>query len=323
MSKKALICGISGQDGAYLAASLLNRGYQVIGTSRDAQTNSFNSLKRLGIKEKIKLTSMATNDFISILQTLEENKPDEFYHLSGQSSVGLSYEQPVETLESISTSALYILEAIRHVDKNIKLYLAGSSECFGDSQGTSANESTPFRPKSPYAIAKTTAFWLAKNYREAYGLFSCTGILFNHESPLRPERFVTQKIVKAACRIASGGNEKLKLGNISIIRDWGWAPEYVEAMYLMLQEKSPTDYVIATGESNSLGDYTESVFEHLNLDWKDHVILDSNLHRPSELIISRGNPARANELLSWCATSKMKNVTLKMVQEELLVQKSM
>jgi GDPmannose 4,6-dehydratase len=317
MKKKALICGISGQDGSYLAENLINRGYEVIGTSRDAEVNTFGNLKNLGIQENIKAVSMRPTEFVSILKTIEACKPDEIYHLSGQSSVGLSYDQPVETLESISTSALYMLEAIRYINKNIKIYLAGSSECFGDNKDIPANESTPLQPKSPYAVGKATAFWLAKNYRDAYGIFACTGILFNHESPLRPERFVTQKIVKVACRIALGSKEKLKLGNLCIVRDWGWAPEYVVAMHLMLQQSSPDDYVIATGESNTLGDFVESVFAHLNLDWKEHVVLDSNLLRPNELNESRADPAKANKLLSWSAKTKMREVTFKMVQGEL------
>jgi GDPmannose 4,6-dehydratase len=312
-----LICGISGQDGSYLAQYLLNQGYEVIGTSRDAELNSFSNLIKLGIKERVKKVSMRPNEFISVLKTVETYKPDEVYHMSGQSSVGLSYEQPVETLESISTSTLYLLDAIRYTNKNIKIYLAGSGECFGDNENYAANESTPFQPKSPYAVAKTTAFWLAKNYRDAYGIFACTGILFNHESPLRPERFVTQKIVKAACRIAFGSKEKLSLGNVKIIRDWGWAPEYVVAMNLMLLQGSPQDYVIATGESNTLGDFVESVFASVNLDWKEHILIDQNLLRPNELIVSRADPAKANKLLFWSAKSKMNAVTSNMVKAEL------
>ncbi len=227
---KALICGISGQDGAYLAQLLLSKGYSVCGTSRDAQISSFQNLMGLGIREQVKLESMALTDFRSVLQILTKIDPDEVYNLAGQSSVGLSFEQPVETLESVATGTLNLLEAIRFLGKPIKLYNAGSSECFGDLGEDTADETTPFRPRSPYGVAKATAFWQVANYREAYGLFACSGILFNHESPLRPERFVTQKIVSTACRIAAGSLEKLFLGNMSIQRDWGWAPEYVEAM---------------------------------------------------------------------------------------------
>src|SRR5882724_6356247 len=242
--KKALICGVSGQDGAYLAQLLLTKGYEVYGTSRDASARSFGGLVSLGIAEKVKLHSMALNDFHSVMCVLREVNPDEIYNLAGQTSVGLSFEQPVETIESVLIGTLNILEAIRFQTKSIRFYNAGSSECFGDLSDSIADENTPFCPRSPYAIAKSAAIWEVANYREAYGLHACSGILFNHESPLRPERFVTKKIVAAACRIANGGNERLNLGNIAIERDWGWAPEYVEAMWLMIQQEAPDDYVI-------------------------------------------------------------------------------
>lgn len=202
--KTALICGISGQDGAYLARLLLDQGYRVVGTSRDAQTANFGNLDRLGIRARVAVASMVLTDFRSTLQTLAKIAPDELYNLAGQTSVGLSFEQPVETLESIATGTLNLLEAIRFLERPIRLYNAGSSECFGDTGGVAATEDTPFRPRSPYAVAKATAHWEVANYREAYGLFACSGILFNHESPLRPERFVTRKIIAAAGRIARG-----------------------------------------------------------------------------------------------------------------------
>ncbi|MEH2374728.1 GDP-mannose 4,6-dehydratase [Nostoc sp.] len=312
--KKALICEISGQDGAYLAQLLLNQGYTICGTSRDAQISSFKNLLHLAIRDQIKLESMALNDFRSVLQVLTKIQPDEIYNLAGQSSVGLSFEQPVETLESITTGTLNLLEAIRFLGMPIKLYNAGSSECFGDTGQTAADETTPFRPRSPYAVAKAAAFWEVANYREAYGLFACSGILFNHESPLRPERFVTQKIVAAACRIAQGSNEKLYLGNIQIQRDWGWAPEYVEAMYLMLQQEQPDDYVIATGESSSLEEFVAAAFASVDLDWREHVVIDNSLLRPTDLAVGRGNPAKANNKLGWQAKYKMKDVVRMMVE---------
>jgi len=228
LKKVALITGISGQDGTYLAQLLLQKGYTVFGTARDAQMNSFNNLRKLGILEDIHLESMSLTDFRSVLQVLSKVKPSELYNLAGQSSVGLSFQQPVETLESVSVGTLNLLEAIRFTEQPIRFYNAGSSECFGDTGGIPADENTPFRPRSPYAVAKSAAFWEVANYREAYGLYACSGILFNHESPLRPERFVTRKIVASACRIANGSAEKLQLGNIAICRDWGWAPEYVD-----------------------------------------------------------------------------------------------
>jgi GDPmannose 4,6-dehydratase len=312
--KTALISGISGQDGAYLADLLLKQGYSVYGTSRDAQMSSFGNLSRLRIREKIKLESMILTDFRSVLQTLTKIQPDEVYNLAGQSSVGLSFEQPVETLESIATGTLNLLEAIRFTGAKIKLYNASSSESFGDTKGLPADENTPFHPRSPYAVAKSTAFWEVANYREAYGLFACSGILFNHESPLRPERFVTQKIVKAAVDIAAGKQEKLYLGDISIQRDWGWAPEYVEAMYLMLQQEEPDDYVIATGETYALESFIETAFSCVGLDWKTCVKSDSNLLRPTDIAVGRGNPSKAEQKLGWKAEYKMPDVVRMMIE---------
>ncbi|MBO0351789.1 GDP-mannose 4,6-dehydratase [Phormidium pseudopriestleyi FRX01] len=312
--KKALICGISGQDGAYLAQLLLSKGYTVCGTSRDAQMSSFRNLTRLGIREQVKLESMSLTDFRSVLQILTKIEPDEVYNLAGQSSVGLSFEQPVETLESIATGTLNLLEAIRFTGKTIKFYNAGSSECFGDTGDRAADETTPFRPRSPYAVAKSTAFWEVANYREAYGLFACSGILYNHESPLRPERFVTQKIIAAACRIAGGSREKVNLGNISVQRDWGYAPEYVEAMYLMLQHPEPDDYVIATGETHQLEDFVAIAFSSVGLDWQEWVNIDTSLYRPTDIAIGRGNPDKAKAKLGWEATSKMPEVVRQMVE---------
>lgn len=308
MTKTALITGISGQDGAYLAKLLLNKGYAIHGTARDAQMANFANLHRLGIFDKITYHSMALNDFRSVLQVLAKVKPDEIYNLAGQSSVGLSFDQPVETLESISVGTLNLLEAIRFMDFSVKLYSAGSSESFGNTDGMAADEETPFRPRSPYAVAKATAFWEIANYREAYNLYACTGILFNHESPLRPERFVTQKIIRSAIRIANGSKEKLHLGNISIARDWGWAPEYVEAMWRILQQEKPEDFVIATGETNTLEEFVAAAFNYVGLDWRKHVISDSTLLRPSEIMISRGNPAKAKKKLNWVARNKMRDI---------------
>ncbi|MCZ8134584.1 MAG: GDP-mannose 4,6-dehydratase, partial [Algoriphagus sp.] len=219
----ALVCGISGQDGAYLAQLLVSKGYRVVGTSRDAQGNAFSNLKRLGIKEEVNLISMDVEDFRSVLVGIKKSKPDEIYFLSGQSSVGLSFEQPAETIQSFTVGVLNVLEAVKMMDHRIKVYHAGSSEAFGDTLGVAATEETPFQPRSPYALAKASATWLVNNYREAYQIFACTGILFNHESPLRPERFVTQKIITTARRIANGSPEKLTLGRLDISRDWGWA----------------------------------------------------------------------------------------------------
>jgi len=311
--KTALICGISGQDGAYLAQLLLNQGYNVWGTSRDAQVSNFDNLVRLEIRDSVKLESMALSDFRSVLQVINKAKPDEIYNLAGQTSVGLSFEQPVETMESVTLGTLNLLEAIRFTGSKIKFYNAGSSECFGDTGDRAADEYTPFRPRSPYAVAKAAAFWEVANYREAYNLFACSGILFNHDSPLRPKRFVTQKIVATADQIAQGKAEKLYLGDISIQRDWGWAPEYVQAMYLMLQQEQPDDYAIATGETNKLEIFVAEVFAYLGLDWREHIIVDQTFFRPTDIAISRGNPAKAKQQLGWEAKYKMKDIARMMV----------
>ncbi|MCI0561177.1 MAG: GDP-mannose 4,6-dehydratase [Nitrososphaera sp.] len=314
--KKALICGISGQDGAYLAELLLNEGYEVWGTSRDAQIQRFENLRRVGILDRIRLLSMAINDFRSVLQVLARVEPDEIYNLAGQTSVELSFEQPVETLESISTSTLNLLEVIRFSGLPARYYNASSSECFGDTGDHPADELTPFRPRSPYAVAKAAAHWVVSNYREAYGLYACSGILFNHESPLRPERFVTRKIVAAANRIAHGSQEKLKLGNLSIVRDWGWAPEYVEAIRLMLQQEEPSDFVIATGKSRSLEEFVEEVFQLVGLKWSEHVIQDESMFRPLDIAAGRANPEKAKAQLNWVANYHMKDVVLNMLKAE-------
>lgn len=314
--KTALICGVSGQDGTYLARLLLAKGYAVHGTARDAQISGFGHLAQFGIKSQVTFHSMALNDFRSVLQVLAKVQPDEIYNLAGQSSVGLSFDQPVETLESISVGTLNLLEAIRFTGGATKLYSAGSSECFGDTGGKPADEETAFRPRSPYAVAKATAFWEVANYREAYNLFACTGVLFNHESPLRPERFVTKKIVKAACQIARGSTEKLHLGNIDIARDWGSAEEYVDAMWRILQQPTPEDFCIATGQTNTLQDFVSTAFEAVGLDWTEHVVTDPTLLRPSEIMVSRGNPAKALDKLGWQAKLRMRDVIGLIVEVE-------
>jgi GDPmannose 4,6-dehydratase len=315
--RRALICGVSGQDGAYLAQLLLSKGYEVWGTSRDAQTSSFSSLKKLGILDKVKTISMSLVDFRSVLQALSKVNPDEVYNLAGQSSVGLSFDQPVDTLESITLGTVNLLESIRFLNTSIRFYNAGSSECFGDIGGIPATENTAFRPKSPYAIAKAAATWQVDLYRQAYGLFACTGILFNHESPLRPERFVTRKIIAAACRISKGSGEKLELGNIEVRRDWGWAPEYVDAMWRMLNHGEPQDFIIATGVTQSLRDFLRTAFDALNLDWNDHVQTNPNLLRPSDPLEIGGVATKAKEILLWEPEFKGENLVRRLVKEEL------
>lgn len=314
MTITALIFGISGQDGAYLARHLLDKGYLVQGTSRDADLASFSNLTALGIRSRLQLHSAAPTDFRSVIQVITKVEPDEIYNLAGQSSVGLSFNQPAETLESNTVGTLNILEALRMLGGKTRFYNACSSECFGNTEAGPADENTPFRPRSPYAVAKAAAFWEVANYREAYGLFACSGILFNHESPLRPSRFVTRKIVEAALRIAGGAKESLKLGRLDVKRDWGWAPEYVEAMAKMLTLDQPEDFVIATGESHTLEEFVEVAFRSAGLDWHEHVETDPALYRPSDLLISSGNPRKAREQLGWQAETRMSETIAKLLR---------
>src|SRR5258707_3852559 len=314
--KTAVVTGVSGQDGAYLAKLLLEKGYKVCGTSRDAQMATFRNLERLKIREALRVEFGALNDVRSVIRVLFKIQPDEIYNLAGQSSVGPSFEQPVETQDSIYLGTLNLLEAIRFSGKNVRLYNACSSECFGDLKDGAATEESPFRPRSPYAVAKAAAFWQVSNYREAYKIFACSGILFNHESPLRPARFVTKKIWAAAKRIARGELRELRLGNIDVQRDWGWAPEYVHAMYLMLQQEKPDDYVIATGSSRPLRDFVEAAFRHVGLDWQEYTVTDKSLFRPTDLNVGRANASRAASRLGWTARYQMDDVARMMVEAE-------
>jgi len=303
MKKTALIFGISGQDGAYLAHMLLSKGYSVHGASRDAEAPHFGSLDRLGVKDKVKLHSASLSDFRSTLSILTMVKPDEIYNLAGQSSVALSFDQPVETFESITVGTLNILECIRYVKQPLRMLNAVSTECFGDTH-EAATEQTAFRPRSPYAMAKSAAFWAVKTYREAYGLEVCSGILSNHESPIRPERFVCRKIVAAAVRIANGSGEKLALGNVSIQRDWGLASEYVDAMWRILQQKTVEDFVVATGATCTLKEFIDAAFASVGLDANEHIILSESLLRPLDISVSRLDAHKAEEALGWKAQYK-------------------
>jgi GDPmannose 4,6-dehydratase len=315
--RTAVICGIGGQDGAYLAAHLLGLGYTVVGTSRDAQAGRFTGLEALGIRDRVSLLSMSLVDFRSTLQALKRAAPDEIYNLAGQTSVGLSFDQPVETFESIVVGTINLLEALRLLERPVRLYNAGSSEMFGNAGDEPASETTVLRPRSPYGIAKATSFWQIAQYREAYRIQAATGILFNHESPLRPERFVTQKIVAAACRIARGEQDSLRLGDLSVNRDWGWAPEYVVAMHRMLQQDDLEDFVIATGVTTSLEDFVAEAFRAVGLDWRRHVIRDPALVRPSEIAWGRADTRRASERLGWTAEYTMPAVVRMMVEARL------
>ncbi|MBF0336176.1 MAG: GDP-mannose 4,6-dehydratase [Alphaproteobacteria bacterium] len=316
MGRTALIFGISGQDGAYLARLLLEAGRVVHGTSRDHEASSFRNLAQLGIRERVHLHSAALNDFRSVIRVLDRVGPDEIYNLAGQTSVGLSFDMPVETFESISVGTLNILECIRFLKRPIRLFNAASSECFGNTDRP-ADEDTPFHPRSPYAAAKAAAYWTVRNYREAYGMYACSGILFNHESPLRLGRFVTRKIVATAARIARGGTERLTLGDLSIARDWGWAPEFAEAIRLMLEQDEPRDLVIATGRTIRLEEFVALAFGRLGLDWRDHVDVDPTLFRPSEIQRSMADPSRAARILGWRARTPVDGVVANLVDQEM------
>lgn len=315
-AKTALVFGVSGQDGAYLAQLLLGKGYTVHGTSRDREMAGFANLRRLGIFGRVILHSAVLTDFRSVVEVIARVRPAEIYNLASQASVGLSFDQPVETLNSTITSTINILEAIRFLNLDARFYNASSSECFGNT-GTPADESTPFHPRSPYGVGKAAAYWAVANYREAYGLFACSGILFNHESPLRPVRYVTQKIVRGAADIAEGKTDSLELGTLSIARDWGWAPEYVDAMARMLTHDQPEDFVIATGEAHRLEDFVEQAFSYFGLDWRRHVHGNAALLRPSDIAFSVGNPAKAERLLGWRAERRMAEVVIGLADAEM------
>jgi GDPmannose 4,6-dehydratase len=307
MAKRALITGVTGQDGAYLTEFLLAKGYEVHGLLRRA--SNFNTDRIDHLYHDLHVTGPALTlhygdltDGTSLRHVLEKVKPDEVYNLGAQSHVKVSFEVPEYTADVVSVGTLRLLEALRenieHGDKRVRYYQAGSSEMFGAAPPPQ-NESTPFHPRSPYAVAKAAAHWYAINYREAYGLFICNGILFNHESPRRGETFVTRKVTRAAARIKEGLQEKLFLGNLDATRDWGFAGDYVEAMWLMLQQDTPDDYVVATGEAHSVRELVETAFGELGLDWRRHVELDLRYLRPTEVDALQGDATKARERLGW------------------------
>jgi GDPmannose 4,6-dehydratase len=316
MKKTALISGISGQDGAFLANMLLKNGYHVVGTSRDVRLANFGFLQKLNILNAIELESLSLVDLPGMINLIKKYQPVEIYNLSGQSSVSQSFAQPHLTMESIIMGTLNFLEAIRFVNDDIKFYNAGSSEMFGSSTGK-VNEETRLSPQSPYAVAKAASFFEVANYREAYGLFAVTGILFNHESPFRGDNFVTKKIIRAAVEIGQGRLNKLELGNIHIKRDWGWAPEYMEAAWKMLQLPVAEDLLIATGETYSLENFLEIAFGYFNLNWKDHVVTKDSLRRPSDLDAIYADPSKAQRTLNWKSKVDFKNIINQMIEYEI------
>ncbi|SHJ00993.1 GDP-mannose 4,6-dehydratase [Desulfofundulus thermosubterraneus] len=317
MTKTALITGITGQDGAYLAQFLLKKEYRVCGAFRRSSTVNLERLDYLGITDKVELVPLDLLDLGNIIRVLEKVQPDEVYNLAAQSFVAVSFDQPVATGEVTGLGSARMLEAIRIVNPKIKFYQASSSEMFGKVQAVPQNEKTPFYPRSPYAAAKLYAHWMTVNYREAYGIFACSGILFNHESPLRGLEFVTRKITYTVARIKHGLAKELRLGNLEAKRDWGYAPEYVEAMWLMLQADQPDDYVIATGETHSVREFTEAAFTCVGLDWRDYVVVDPAFYRPADVELLVGDAARAREKLGWQPRTTFKELVRIMVEADL------
>jgi len=314
-SKRALIIGATGQDGAYMAKHLLGEGYEVIGTSRDHRATSTERLARVGALEGMTLVTMVPADIGSVMATLTGARPDEIYNLSGQSAVGLSFEQPTEAFHSIANTTLNVLEAMRRICPESRLFNAGSSECFGNTPGA-ANEDTPFAPMSPYGVAKVASLHLVSAYRRAYNLFASSAITFNHESPLRPARFFTKKVVSAAVRISRGSAERLKVGHLDAVRDWGWAPEYVVGMHSQLQLDEPCDLVLGTGVGTSLRRIVERAFEVVGLDHREHVDTDTE-SRPADISVSIADPSRARRVLSWNPETCGEALVDRLVQAEL------
>jgi len=315
MTKRALILGISGQDGAYLAHLLHRKGYVLHGSSRRAGPESYANLERLGLRDRVTIHSVDLGVSASLRALLSEAAPDEIYHLAGQSSVGVSFAQPEETFASIAGSTQRLLEELRLAKSGARVFNVASSECYGQCD-VPADERTAFRPRSPYAAARASAFYTASVYRESYGMFVATGIVANHESPLRGRQFVTRKIVQAAVRAANGENASLDLGNITVKRDWGWAPEFVEAFWRVLQSDRPQDYNIATGETNALADFVQEIYAAAGLDWQKYVKTDNSLVRPSEFEATRIDASKIKRELGWEARYKMRDVARLLIRRE-------
>ena len=293
----ALVTGVTGQDGSYLAELLLEKGYTVIGMVRRTSTINFDRIKH--IQDKIEVVQGDLLDQMSLIGILQEYRPTEVYNLAAQSFVPTSFTQPVLTSEFTALGVTRMLEAIRIVDPKIRFYQASSSEMFGKVVEVPQRESTPFYPRSPYGVAKVYGHWITVNYRESYNIFGCSGILFNHESPRRGLEFVTHKITHGAARIKLGLADELRLGNLEARRDWGYAGDYVRAMWLMLQQDEPDDYVVATGETHSVEEFVQEAFSYLDLDWKQHVVQDPRFYRPAEVDLLVGDPNKAGEKLGW------------------------
>ncbi len=315
--KTALILGVSGQDGALLARLLLTKNYRVVGTTRRASSDRLPNIVRLGIADRVEVEHLMISEPKEVVDLIERIRPIEIYNLAGQSSAILSFETPLESFDSISNDCLRLLEAIRRIDMPIRFYNAGSSECFGNTGEFAATETTPFHPRNPYAIAKVAAFWQVVVYRQVHGLYACTGITFSHESPLRTPNFFSRKVACAVREIAAGRQRVLELGDLSAQRDWGWAPEYVEAMWQMLQMQSAEDFVIATGETHSLEEFVQEAFSVVGLDWRKYVRLNTDLRRPADITVCRADPSRIAKALGWKAGTRMRRIVESMINEDI------
>jgi GDPmannose 4,6-dehydratase len=327
MAKKALITGITGQDGSYLAELLLAKGYEVHGIIRRASTFNTGRLEPIYTdphcdRSKLFLHYGDLSDASALARLVGQVGPDEVYNLAAQSHVRVSFDSPEYTTDITATGAVRLLEAIRETGIQPRFYQASSSEMYGKVREVPQRESTPFHPRSPYGCAKVYAYWITVNYRESYGMHASNGILFNHESPRRGETFVTRKITRAVAHIQAGLQEKLYLGNLDAKRDWGFAREYVEAMWLMLQQEQPDDYVIATGETHSVREFLEAAFGHVGLDWQKHVAIDDRYHRPAEVDLLIGDPSKARRVLGWEPKVKFQDLVKLMVDADVALLKA-
>ncbi len=313
--KRALITGVTGQDGSYLAEFLLEKGYQVLGMVRRSSTVNFERIAH--IQDRITIVSGDLLDQVSLVNILAEHRPHEVYNLAAQSFVQTSWAQPVFTGEVTGLGVTRLLDAIRIVDPEIRFYQASTSEMFGHVREVPQTETTPFYPRSPYGVAKVYGHWITVNYRESYDLYACSGICFNHESPRRGHEFVTAKIARAAARIKRGQDLELRLGNLEPERDWGYAPEYVDAMWRMLNQDAPDDYVIATGSTHSVRRFVELAFEYVGLDYQDYLVQDPVFMRPAEVNLLVGDPVKARERLGWEARTGLEELVEIMVRAEL------
>ena len=317
-NKNALITGITGQDGAYLAKLLLGKGYRVFGLHARRSTDTLWRLRHLGIEGEVNLIDGDLTDLSAVIRGMEKSAAEEVYNLGAQSFVGSSWDQPLLTANVTGVGALNVLEAVRIVNPKARFYQASTSEMFGLIQESMQSETTPFYPRSPYGVAKLYAHWMTVNYRESFGLHASSGILFNHESPLRGIEFVTRKVTDAVARIKQGTQKELRLGNIDAKRDWGFAGDYVEAMWLMLQQDTPDDYVVATGLTTTVRDMCRIAFSHVGLKHEDHVVIDPKFYRPAEVDVLLGNPAKAKAKLGWVAQTNLESLITMMVDADMV-----